>query len=401
MTRVHVETSNRRPVSRSHIEIVERKGRGHPDTICDSIAEAVSVALCREYLGMAGHVLHHNIDKMLLVAGQSVPAFGGGRVDAPLRLVVGDRATTSWNGKPIPVWEVTEATIRNWIATNLRFVDPAKHVVLQNELCAGSAELTDIFQRERLVANDTSAAVGSAPYTETERLVLGAERYLNSADFKLRFPFVGEDIKVLGVREERQLRLTVAAAFVDRFIPNQKVYFDQKQAVCDELVCHLHPQLHDLDHVEAAINTLDDPDRGLGGVYLTVLGTSAEGADGGEVGRGNRVSGLISLSRPMSMEAAAGKNPVSHVGKIYNILAHEMAHRIVEAFDAILEANVWLCSQIGHPLAEPWTVSVELVLAPHAGVVDISGPVRALVVRELSQIQTLIDSLVRGEHAVC
>ena len=63
-------------------------------------------------------------------------------------------------------------------------------------------------------------------------------------------------------------------------------------------------------------------DRGAGGMYLTVLGTSADGADGGQVGRGNRVNGLISLHRPMSTEAAAGKNPVSHVGKIYNLLAH-------------------------------------------------------------------------------
>ena len=63
-------------------------------------------------------------------------------------------------------------------------------------------------------------------------------------------------------------------------------------------------------------------------MYLTLLGTSAEQGDSGQVGRGNRVCGLISLNRPMSVEAAAGKNPVSHVGKIYNVLAHELAMRI-------------------------------------------------------------------------
>jgi len=35
------------------------------------------VALCRAYIDVAGRVLHHNIDKGLLVAGQSEPALGG------------------------------------------------------------------------------------------------------------------------------------------------------------------------------------------------------------------------------------------------------------------------------------------------------------------------------------
>ena len=36
--------------NRQHIEIVERKGLGHPDTLCDAIAERICVQLCRWFL---------------------------------------------------------------------------------------------------------------------------------------------------------------------------------------------------------------------------------------------------------------------------------------------------------------------------------------------------------------
>ena len=61
--------------------------------MCDAIMEAISVALSQAYIEATGHVLHHNVDKGFLVAGQTVPALGGGAVVAPMRLICGDRAT--------------------------------------------------------------------------------------------------------------------------------------------------------------------------------------------------------------------------------------------------------------------------------------------------------------------
>jgi S-adenosylmethionine synthetase len=92
--------------------------------------------------------------------------------------------------------------------------------VFQNEIKQGSPELIDIFDREVIGANDTSAAVGYAPLTDAEQMVLKVERYLNSA-----YPESGEDIKVMGYRRDRELILTVAMAFVDRFVESQKTYF--------------------------------------------------------------------------------------------------------------------------------------------------------------------------------
>jgi S-adenosylmethionine synthetase len=231
--------------------------------------------------------------------------------------------------------------------------------------------------------------------------VLEAERLLNSAAFKLRFPEVGEDVKVMALRHGRQLALTVAAAFVDRFIPDARTYFRRKEAIRDDLQRHLTAQLRELDAVDVSLNTLDDPGRGAGGMYLTVLGTSADGADGGQVGRGNRVNGLISLHRPMSTEAAAGKNPVSHVGKIYNLLAHEMAGRIHSSVQGIEEVSVWLCSQIGRPLADPWSVAVELIPVAGARVVDLEPAIRDAVQVQFEGLPAFIDRLTRGELPVC
>ena len=97
-------------------------------------------------------------------------------------------------------------------------------------------------------------------------------------------------------------------------------------------------------------------------MYLSVLGTSAEDADSGQVGRGNRVNGVISLNRPMGTEAAAGKNPVSHVGKIYNILTHKIANDIYQKTKGIKEVYIWMCSQIGQPIDQPKIISAQLIL---------------------------------------
>lgn len=401
MEKIHIEAMSDRPVSQQAVEIVERKGLGHPGTICDSLMEAASVAFCAEYLKRAGRVLHHNLDKGLLVAGQSTPALTGGTVNAPMRIIFGDRATCEWQGIKLPVAEILEATTLRWFREHLRFVDPKKHLVLQNEIRPGSPELVDIFSRAKLTANDTSAAVGYAPLTETEQMVLAAERFLNSREFKGRHPETGEDVKVMAVRQGRFLNLTVAVAFVDRFIADAATYFARKSEVEHELAEYLNPRLRELDGLSLRLNTLDDPHRGIGGMYLTVLGTSAEGADGGQIGRGNKVNGVIGLHRPMCTEAAAGKNPVSHVGKIYNVLSHQIAERIYAVVKGIQQVNVWLVSQIGRALDDPWSISVNVNLTPGVSLCDVQQPIHLVVENEVQKVFQLTDLLSRGELSIC
>jgi S-adenosylmethionine synthetase len=400
MRNITVESLSSTPVEKQAVELVERKGIGHPDTICDSIMEATSVALCREYLKTFGRVVHHNIDKCLLVAGRTSPRIGGGTVDEPMRLVYGDRAIYEMDGKKVPVGEIAVASGEQWFRENLRFVDPKKHVIFQNEIKPGSPELTDIFDREVIGANDTSAGVGYAPLTETERIVLATERYLNSPEFKEVYPEVGEDIKVMGMRRYRDLTLTIAMAFVDRFVFSEKAYFARKAEIHEALEDFVRKETHSFDKVAIDINTLDAETRGEDGMYLTVLGTSAEGGDCGQVGRGNKVNGVIALNRPMSTEAAAGKNPIAHVGKIYTILTHDIANKIYEGVPGISEVYVWLCSQIGHPIDKPLIASAQLILDPGVQLADVRDPVQALMDGELANIYAFTDRLTKGEFAV-
>lgn len=400
MRNILMESLNDTPVEEHQVELVERKGIGHPDSICDAIMEQVSVALCREYLSVFGSVKHHNIDKGLLVAGKTSPKIGGGTVDEPMRLVFGDRATYSYKGKVVPVGDIAVETAKRWLRQNLRFVDPDRHLVFQNEIKEGSPELTDIFDRQVIGANDTSAAVGYAPLTETERLVLATEKFLNSPEFKARFPESGEDIKVMGYRSHRELTLTVAMAFVDRFVESPRGYFRRKEEIKQALEEFVVGEKKNLERVTVAINTLDDPARGEDGMYLTVLGTSAEGADCGQVGRGNRVNGVIALNRPMSAEAAAGKNPISHVGKIYNLLTHRIADEVYQSVPGLQEVYIWLCSQIGQPIDQPLIASAQLILEPGVKLEAIRGEVESVINRELANIYDYSGRLARGEFAV-
>ncbi|MBI3287475.1 MAG: methionine adenosyltransferase [Chloroflexi bacterium] len=401
MRNILVESLDKLPVEEQQVELVERKGVGHPDSICDAIMEASSVALSREYLSAFGKILHHNIDKGLLVAGRTSPKIGGGSVEEKMKLVFGDRAVQEFKGVKIPVTQIVFDTAKDWFRRNLRFVDPDQHVLLIDEIKPGSPELVDIFEREPIGANDTSAAVGYAPLTATERIVLGVERYLNSPEFKSAFPESGEDIKVMGYRRRRELILTVAMAFVDRFVPSEVAYFARREEIrdaIDEFVTRVGGG--EFERIKVDLNTLDAPGRGEAGMYLTVLGTSAEGADGGQVGRGNKVNGVIALNRPMSTEAAAGKNPVSHVGKIYNLLTHRIADQVHRSVPGIREVYIWLCSQIGQPIDQPLIASAQLILKPSVQLAEIAPQIEAVIERELGEIHTFTERLARGELKV-
>jgi len=390
------------PIEKQKLEIVERKGLGHPDSICDAIMDQISVRLSRAYLEKFGAIMHHNADKSLLVAGEIETIFGGGLVKKPMLLIFGDRATFEVNGVSLPVEEMTIQTAKEWFKKNLRFVDPEKHVRYAVELQPGSPELTDIFKRKGMIlgANDTSAAVGYAPMTRTERIVLETERYVNSKDFKKRFPESGEDVKVMGFRRAKNLNITIAMAFVDRFVESEKDYFRKKAELLEDIKTFVKEKAY-FENVTVNLNTLDVKGRGIDGIYLTVLGTSADSADSGQVGRGNRVNGVIPLNRPVGSEAAAGKNPVSHVGKIYNLLTHKIANSIYEQVHGIAEVYIWLLSQIGKPIDQPAIAAAQVVMKSGNSFEHIQKEIEEVVDSELENIEKFCMDLAYGKIPIC
>ena len=391
------------PVYKQKFEIVERKGKGHPDTICDAIAEHVSVRLTQTYEENFGRILHYNIDKCLLVAGQVDCHLGGGRVRQPMRLILGDRATFGVGRKKLPISQIVTESAREWFQRNLPHLHPDKHVDYQIELKPTSAELGAIFDRTPgpLPANDTSAAVGYAPLTPTERLVISFEHYLNGSSFKSEFPETGEDVKVMAVRLEEKLSLTVAMPFLAKAILSEKSYFKLKKDVLKTLNAFVHDQPHAYRQIDVTLNALDRANAGVQGMYLTLLGTSAEHGDSGQVGRGNRVNGVITVNRPMSGEAAAGKNSVSHVGKIYNVLAHDLAARVYQQVPGLEEVTIWLVSTIGQKVNRPMAAIAQVVLKAGVSLSQIRREIEEIIQNALDNIGPFCASLAKGEYSVC
>jgi len=384
------------------LEICERKGLGHPDSICDAIMNEVSIELSKEYLRRFGAILHHNLDKGLLAAGETRVKFGGGEVITPMLIVYGDRATFDVGDERVPVNEIAIRSTKEWLRRNLRFVDPDIHVNYQSEIKPGAVSLQDIFERRGkfLGANDTSAAVGYAPMTRTERLILDLERYLNSPGFKRDYPESGEDVKIMGLRRGRRLHLTIAMAFVDRFIESEEDYFRKKGEVA-EAIREFLADREGFDEIDFSLNVLDARGRGVKGCYLTVLGTSAEGGDSGQVGRGNNVVGVIPLNRPISSEAAAGKNPVSHVGKIYNTLTFRIANRIMDQVNGLKEVYVWLLSDIGRPINEPKAASVQVIPEEGTKLSEVESEIREVVEGEFQRLDQFCMDLAMGRIPIC
>ena len=400
MVNIVVKKLDTTPIEERPIEIVERKGLGHPDSICDGIAESVSSALCKMYREKVGTILHHNTDQVELVGGHAYPKFGGGHMVAPIYILISGRATMQILDKEkgeiikLPTGTVAIEAARSYLKKVLRNIDVDKDVIIDCRMGQGSTDLIEVFERKKSeipLANDTSFGVGYAPLSTTERLVLETERFLNSEELKREIPAVGEDIKVMGLREGKKITLTIAMAVVDKYVKSLEEYYEVKRKVKEKVEKLAKEIAKDYD-VEVCINTADSGES----VYLTVTGTSAEMGDDGSVGRGNRTNGLITPFRPMSMEAASGKNPVNHVGKIYNILANIIAKEVAE-IEGVKECYIRILSQIGRPINEPKILDIEVITEEGYNIEDIEPKAKDIAKKWLNRIPEVMEKVINGE----
>ena len=388
---IKVERLNQKPIEQQEIELVERKGIGHPDSVADGLAESISRALCREYLDRFGAVLHHNTDKTQIVAGRSHPAFGGGEVICPLYILLTGRATRVFNGEEIPVDTIAIKAARQLLTESLSNLDINNQLILDAKIGMGSSDLRDVFGRKVPSANDTSFGVGYAPLSETETIVYKTEREL--MNLKKRIPAIGEDIKVMGMREGDTINLTIACAMVDKYLADINQYLETK----NEIVQHIteYSSQFTSRKIKAQMNVADNIEAGS--VYITVTGTSAEMGDDGAVGRGNRANGLITPNRPMSLEATCGKNPINHVGKLYNLLAMAAAKQIAEEVKGIDEVYIKILSQIGKPVDQPHMASIQVVPIEGADFAKVQSGATEILDEWLANIPRLQQMLFRGE----
>ncbi|SDM82029.1 S-adenosylmethionine synthetase [Halogranum gelatinilyticum] len=401
---IQVAELDRRAVEDQEVEIVERKGIGHPDSICDGIAEHVSKAIAQAYLDRVGKVLHYNTDETQLVAGTAYQEWAetgqpgaekGGEVIEPIYILVVGRATKEYQGTNIPVDSIALKAAREYLGEHFPALDLETDVIIDVKLGEGSGDLQTVFGEEGTqipMANDTSFGVGHAPLTETEQIVYNAERELNTT-FHESHPALGQDVKIMGKREGDEIDITVAAAMVDQHLSGIEEYAETVEAV-REFVTDL-AQTYTDRKVTVEVNTADDLENES--YYLTHTGTSAEQGDDGSVGRGNRANGLITPNRPMSMEATSGKNPVNHIGKIYNLLSTDIAETVVSEVDGIRDLQVRLLSQIGRPIDEPHVADAQVITEEGVAVSDVEAEIREVVDEKLANVTDVTRQVIEGD----
>ena len=376
---------NQRPPYDPLVEFVERKGAGHPDTICDHLAEELARDLAATYLAKTGRVQAFNVDKAVLAAGSIDIGFGGGFHTRPSRLVLVGKADGSTDWQPDPE-DLAVDTKRRL----LEILPDATPEVFDVEvwLNPSSVDLAAVVakghQADAPLANDTSFAAVSLPRSPLEDAVWRLERYLNSDAYRADVP-IGRDIKVMGARSASGVTVTVAVPVMAYSVADRAAYDEVVERVRVDGLALVRDIFGDAAAV--MVNQADNADA----QYLTLTGTSAEAGDDGQVGRGNRFGGLITPYRPMSLEAAAGKNPAAHVGKTYHAFAEDIAKRVIEETEAT-EATIRMLSSIGHPVTEPQAIHVEIAGEPD------DPAVTKIVGESLEDWEGVRDRLIAGDY---
>ncbi|MFC7308245.1 methionine adenosyltransferase [Streptomyces monticola] len=344
-------------------ELVERKGVGHPDTMCDAMAERMSRYYSLYCLKEFGGVAHHWFDKVTLYGGGADLDYGRGELTSPYRVMVFGKAAFRVGRTEIPVQELLFRAAADSLTEVSTGFDAARHLVVELGLVdhrgpsRKNARYRPASERDLvplkgggLVSNDTNLLHGYAPLSRLENAVLSLENLINGPGFKDRHPDTGWDVKVFGSRRNDTFNLIVNMPF----LAGRMVSADQYRARS----AHVQEELE--DHVTslgiADFHLLLNPTDRPGHPYLTVLGSVADSGDVGVVGRGNRVNGLITPMRPMSIEAPAGKNPLDHTGKIYNVMAMRLARQVHQESGG--PAQVHIFTSKGAPLERPEEVAI-------------------------------------------
>ncbi|MBI3421298.1 MAG: hypothetical protein HY006_04480 [Candidatus Sungbacteria bacterium] len=392
---------------KADVEIVEIKGAGHPDTVCDTIAEEISKDYSRYCLDTFGFILPHMIDKIGVLGGLSNCEFGKGEIVKPITILLNGRLSKNLGDREIPVAQIALAAIKSVLSRIFLLLNVDKQVVVQNNLHYSrgpgvvlvpdqSNERSDYYTpkapqgvmhaRKDAVCNDTSVVVGYAPELIGEKIARDLEAMLFSCQFKASYPFVGTDIKIMLVRMGKQVSITCCIPFICIYTPSLAFYKAQKEML-NKLITHYLQTGYPEFSLEIFLNTRDNYDKP--DLYLTVIGSAIESGDEGLVGRGNRSNGVINVTAPMTIEAYSGKNPAHHVAKIYSFISQKIAQEVY--VKSGLSVEVYLVSQMGRSIHDPWKIVVKVIGALSA---DLEAEIREIVVLNLRDCAAVTMALI-------
>lgn len=356
-----------------NFEIVERKGKGHPDTLSDSLAERLSNAYSKYSLKHFGAVLHHNFDKVGMMGGKCHVEFGRGKMLSPIRVLLNGRASTKFGNEKIEVKEMLIKETKEFFKENFPMLNFEEDVRILYEVSEGSSpggvkgkeskrhrwfepeSLDDLNELKHLNCNDTSMGCGFYGFSILEDIVYGLENYLNSQEYKEKNKWVGTDIKIMGFRDNNKISITLCVPQLCQYVNSLDEYIKNKEILRNDITKFIFSKYEDAD-VELHLNTRDNFSENNTDVYLTYTGSSIEMGDEGFVGRGNRMGGLITPRRYYTMEGICGKNPIYHTGKMYSVASYLISKKIKEKTGA--NCCVEMIGQSGQSLSNPWKITI-------------------------------------------
>lgn len=354
-------------------EIVERKGKGHPDTLSDTLAERLSNAYSKYTLDKFGAVLHHNFDKVGMMGGKAVVEFGKGKITSPIRVLLNGRASSKFGDESIDVRKILVDETKKFFEEMFPMLNFDKDVRILYEVSEGSSpggvkgheskrhrwfepeSLEDLNELKNLNCNDTSMGCAFYGYNILENLVYNLENYLNSDEYRRSHIWIGSDIKIMGFRDNKKVSITMCVPQLCMHVNSIDEYIKNKEEVRTDIINFIEKSFPDVD-LELFINTRDKINSENTDLYLTFTGSSIEMGDEGFVGRGNRMGGLITPRRFYTMEGICGKNPIYHTGKMYCVASYVISKRISEMFD--VNCSVEMIGQSGQALSNPFRITI-------------------------------------------
>lgn len=375
-TFIYVNKQNN--IDNQKFEVVETKGKGHPDNICDTLAEKISANYSKYCIEHYGVILRHMIDKLSILGGGSKVKFGGGEMIAPIRMLINGRFTDRYKNDKIDYMEIVTDTIKKYFSELFPMLDIEKYLLIvdnthHNEGPGVIYNSDNTTNNERMKffeatdeadasrhnnhnrCNDTSTTVSYYPMSKLEQTVLNIEQELNSNEYKQKNPWTGNDIKVMGIRKDKKIEITCCVPLISIYVKNLEDYMAKLDMIREDIMKIIRKKFKK-NNVELFLNTRDNYSNS--DLYMTLIGSAVESGDEGAVGRGNRSRGVIPFSRNFSMEASCGKNPVYHTGKLFTAIGDVLSKKIYDEFR--VENVVYCTSKMGDNIEEPWNISVEL-----------------------------------------
>jgi S-adenosylmethionine synthetase len=393
----------------SDFEVVERKGRGHPDTLADRLAERLSVAYSKFTKDKFGTILRHQFDKLSLMGGRTDVNFNYGKIVSPVRLLLNGRVTREIGNEKINFRDLLFDECETFLNAELKNFDFNSNCRVVFETSFNSTRglvdnqgknainyrfkprnISDLPESHMPLANDTAVGCAFAPLSSVEKFVIEIEKHLSGSTIKEKYPWLGSDIKVMAYRIRNDVKLTLAIPQISTLVTSATEYVNNSKTVY-ELIYHIAEKYKPLN-ISISINPSDDMSKEI--LYLRHTGSSIESGDEGVVGRGNRIDGIISSCRPYSIEGLNGKNPAYHAGKIYSAAAWDIANSIWEKLG--IASEVFIISQIDRPLIDPWKIIINCTAN------EISNKkIKEITLGIISDTNNITSNILEGKYPFC